>query len=314
MGSVSPWPERLSSNKTRVIQQLIHGQECATQLQILFHKSFEEGARLSAQELVQKILRSFNETLSVLSCCDSAEISQNQATSNDDSPCCDDRRSEDSSESRKRPASKDRRGCYKRKRSALTWTLVSTTMEDGHAWRKYGQKEILNSKHPRSYFRCTRKYDQGCRATKQVQRMEDDSQMYQTTYIGTHTCRDSFKAPQIIKDSESWESYMVTSGDSETPSKQQHHHLNPPTTPTVKQETKEETTPSDLTDLDSIKWKDIMSGGFEYSSEPVGMGSDYGDGVCNVYSTKITSRNFKLDFENDFHFDESEFVYESSLL
>ncbi|XVF24310.1 hypothetical protein REPUB_Repub13aG0116800 [Reevesia pubescens] len=323
MGTLSPWAETLSSNKKRVIQELVHGQECATQLQILFHKPCEQDGRLSsAEELVQKILRSFDDTLSVLSSVDSAEVvSQNQPTCNDDSPCCDDRRSEDSSESRKRPASKDKRGCYKRKKSAQTWTAVSATMDDGHAWRKYGQKEILNSKQPRSYFRCTRKYDQGCRATKQVQRMEDDSQMYLTTYVGTHTCRDSYKAPQILMDSEAWKSYnMVTSEYSQIPSKRQnrHHHLNPSITPTVKQECKEETTPSDLTDLDSmIIWKDIMSGdGFEYTSEP-GIGSDYKDVVSNMYPcTEITSRNFEYDdlgikpiddqFGNDFHFDESE--------
>ncbi|XP_022764430.1 probable WRKY transcription factor 70 [Durio zibethinus] len=329
----TPWPERLSSNKKRVIQELVHGQECATQLQILFHKPSEEGGRLSAEELVHKILRSFDETLSVLSACDSAEVSHSQATSNGDPPCCDDRRSEDSSESRKRPVSKDRRGCYKRKRAAQTWTVVSATIGDGHAWRKYGQKEILNSKQPRSYFRCTRKYDQGCRATKQVQRMEDDSQMYQISYIGTHTCRDSFRLPQIISDSESWEFYMgskisrkpqhhhlnpSTTATIKQESKEETtpHHLNPSTTPIIKQESKEETTPSDLTDLDSVMWKDIMGGGFEYSSEPAGMGSDYGDVVSNVYScTEITSQNFELDFlikpaefENDFHFDEIEFV------
>ncbi|XP_022743380.1 probable WRKY transcription factor 70 [Durio zibethinus] len=313
MGSLSPWPERLSSNKKRAIQELAQGQEFTTQLQILLHKPSEEGVSLLAMELAQKILRSFNQTISLLSSVDSAEVSKNQATSNDDSPCCDDRRSENSSESRKRPASKDRRGRYKRKRDAQTWTVVSATTEDGHAWRKYGQKEILNSKQPRSYFRCTRKYDQGCRATKQVQRMEDDPQMYQTTYSGTHTCTHLFKAPQIIKDSESWESQMVTSGDSKIPSKQHHHHLNPTTAPNVKQESKEETTPSDLTDLDSIMWKDIMAGAFEYSSEP-GMVSDYGNAVYNVYPCiEITSRNFGLDFEikpvefeNDFEFDESD--------
>ncbi|XVF24311.1 hypothetical protein REPUB_Repub13aG0116800 [Reevesia pubescens] len=283
MGTLSPWAETLSSNKKRVIQELVHGQECATQLQILFHKPCEQDGRLSsAEELVQKILRSFDDTLSVLSSVDSAEVvSQNQPTCNDDSPCCDDRRSEDSSESRKRPASKDKRGCYKRKKSAQTWTAVSATMDDGHAWRKYGQKEILNSKQP----------------------------------------RDSYKAPQILMDSEAWKSYnMVTSEYSQIPSKRQnrHHHLNPSITPTVKQECKEETTPSDLTDLDSmIIWKDIMSGdGFEYTSEP-GIGSDYKDVVSNMYPcTEITSRNFEYDdlgikpiddqFGNDFHFDESE--------
>ncbi|KAK6228782.1 hypothetical protein SCA6_001122 [Theobroma cacao] len=289
-----PCPERLSSDKKRVIQELVHGQECATQLQILFHKPSEERGQLTAKELVQKILRSFNETISVLSSCDSAQVSRNQATnSNDDSPCCVDRRSEDSSESRKRPSSKDRRGCYKRKRAANTWTVISAAMEDGHAWRKYGQKEILNAKHPRSYFRCTRKYDQGCRATKQVQRMEDDSQMFQIVYIGSHTCRDSSKAPQIITDhSEPWKSYnMVTSGDSKISSKQQHHHhhcLNPsPTTPTVKQESKEETTASDLTDWDSNVWKDIIGlSGFE------------------IMDLQIKP----VEFQSDFTFDESEFV------
>lgn len=125
MGTVSTWPERLSSNnKQRVIQELIHGQECAAQLQILFHKYSveEEGGRFSAEELLQQISRSFNNSLLVLSSngsAISADITQNQATSNNiGSPCCDDRRSEDSSESRKRSpaaASKDRRGCYKRK-------------------------------------------------------------------------------------------------------------------------------------------------------------------------------------------------------
>lgn len=58
MGTVSTWPERLSSNnKQRVIQELIHGQECAAQLQILFHKYSveEEGGRFSAEELLQQI-------------------------------------------------------------------------------------------------------------------------------------------------------------------------------------------------------------------------------------------------------------------
>ncbi|XBJ18710.1 hypothetical protein VPH35_009817 [Triticum aestivum] len=43
------------------------------------------------------------------------------------------------------------------------------TAEDGFIWRKYGQKEIHNNKHPRLYFRCTYKHDIGCPATRQVQ-------------------------------------------------------------------------------------------------------------------------------------------------
>lgn len=115
-------------------------------------------------------------------------------------------------------------------------------MEDGQAWRKYGQKIILNAKfprlvyttqshlnlpiffplffnrqnlsekiekyivtmigilqHSRSYFRCTHKYDRDCKATKQVQMLEDGSGMYQTTYSGIHTCnRNPVEPPQLI--------------------------------------------------------------------------------------------------------------------
>ncbi|CAL4991645.1 unnamed protein product [Urochloa decumbens] len=43
------------------------------------------------------------------------------------------------------------------------------TMEDGFAWRKYGQKNINGSKQPRLYFRCSYKDDSGCMARRQVQ-------------------------------------------------------------------------------------------------------------------------------------------------
>ncbi|CAH9098309.1 unnamed protein product [Cuscuta europaea] len=61
-------------------------------------------------------------------------------------------------------------------------------MEDGCSWRKYGQKHILNSEYPRCYFRCTHKHTQGCKATKQVQRVSENE--YQTTYFGNHTCKE----------------------------------------------------------------------------------------------------------------------------
>ncbi|KAK1697401.1 hypothetical protein QYE76_014098 [Lolium multiflorum] len=62
------------------------------------------------------------------------------------------------------------------------------TAEDGFIWRKYGQKEILNNKHPRLYFRCTYKDDGGCPATRQVQLSEDDPSLFVITYFGHHTC------------------------------------------------------------------------------------------------------------------------------
>ncbi|CAO2838675.1 unnamed protein product [Amaranthus hypochondriacus] len=61
-------------------------------------------------------------------------------------------------------------------------------IEDGFNWRKYGQKEILGAKFTRAYYRCTYKQIQGCPATKQVQRCEDDPSFFQVSYRGEHTC------------------------------------------------------------------------------------------------------------------------------
>ncbi|KAK3138494.1 hypothetical protein QOZ80_5AG0369630 [Eleusine coracana subsp. coracana] len=80
------------------------------------------------------------------------------------------------------------------RRSCVTGAEMPTRVEkrstpdDGLLWRKYGQKDILNSKYPRTYFRCTYKHDNGCKATRQVQQSEDDPSVYVVTYFGEHTC------------------------------------------------------------------------------------------------------------------------------
>ncbi|XP_057450066.1 probable WRKY transcription factor 41 [Lotus japonicus] len=62
------------------------------------------------------------------------------------------------------------------------------SQEDGYNWRKYGQKDILGSKHPRSYYRCTFRKSKGCWATKQVQRSDEDPTILDISYHGKHTC------------------------------------------------------------------------------------------------------------------------------
>lgn len=66
--------------------------------------------------------------------------------------------------------------------------------DDGHSWRKYGQKDILGAKYPRAYYRCTHKHLQGCLAKKQVQRSEEDPSIFNIMYQGTHTC---MQAPHL---------------------------------------------------------------------------------------------------------------------
>ncbi|XP_020693295.1 WRKY DNA-binding transcription factor 70 [Dendrobium catenatum] len=89
----------------------------------------------------------------------------------------------------KRKIQSTRKAASRKRGNPYSWKRVtSATIEDGHTWRKYGQKEIFSAKHPRSYFRCTYKYDQGCKATRQVQKSEEDPFLYVITYFGEHTC------------------------------------------------------------------------------------------------------------------------------
>ncbi|XP_031278926.1 WRKY transcription factor 55 isoform X2 [Pistacia vera] len=74
---------------------------------------------------------------------------------------------------------------------------VEIPPEDGYTWRKYGQKEILNSKYPRSYYRCTHQKLYQCPAKKQVQRLDNDPSTFEVTYNGEHTCHMSSTAPSI---------------------------------------------------------------------------------------------------------------------
>ncbi|KAJ1297244.1 hypothetical protein BS78_01G362900 [Paspalum vaginatum] len=89
-------------------------------------------------------------------------------------------------------------GSSSRRSNRLCTRTITSTLEDGHVWRKYGQKEIQNSPHPRSYYRCTHKSDQGCSAKRYVQRCETDPSKHVVAYYGEHTCRDPSTIPLIV--------------------------------------------------------------------------------------------------------------------
>ncbi|KAI3451059.1 hypothetical protein Pfo_007724 [Paulownia fortunei] len=56
-------------------------------------------------------------------------------------------------------------------------------LDDGYKWRKYGQKVVKDTLHPRSYYRCTQ---DNCRVKKRVERLAEDPRMVITTYEGRH--------------------------------------------------------------------------------------------------------------------------------
>ncbi|KAK6240388.1 hypothetical protein SCA6_005777 [Theobroma cacao] len=82
-----------------------------------------------------------------------------------------------------------------KRNAGRSWTvLVHSDMvlgelpSDGCNWRKYGQKDILNARFPREYYRCAHRHTQGCFATKEVQREDEDPMFITVTYKGMHTC------------------------------------------------------------------------------------------------------------------------------
>ncbi|XP_022720049.1 probable WRKY transcription factor 74 [Durio zibethinus] len=61
---------------------------------------------------------------------------------------------------------------------------VADIPPDEYSWRKYGQKPIKGSPHPRGYYKCSSV--RGCPARKHVERSLEDPSMLLVTYEGEH--------------------------------------------------------------------------------------------------------------------------------
>ncbi|KNA06748.1 hypothetical protein SOVF_178170 [Spinacia oleracea] len=83
--------------------------------------------------------------------------------------------------------------CPKRRKSRMKRVVrvpaISVKMADippdDYSWRKYGQKPIKGSPHPRGYYKCSSV--RGCPARKHVERALDDAAMLIVTYEGDHS-------------------------------------------------------------------------------------------------------------------------------
>ncbi|EER96328.1 WRKY transcription factor 6 [Sorghum bicolor] len=72
--------------------------------------------------------------------------------------------------------------------AASRMTVLQNGVHDSYTWRKYGQKEILGARFPRSYYKCGRR--PGCPAKKHVQQCDADPSKLEVTYLEAHTCDD----------------------------------------------------------------------------------------------------------------------------
>ncbi|KAL1542049.1 WRKY transcription factor [Salvia divinorum] len=212
MGSLSF--DNLHARKRNAMVKLVKGKEIAVQLQTLLREPVRDRGPVSAENLAFQIYRSFSDSLSELSSCTSDQIPAAEGGASASASSGD-------SGSKKKRGVKDRRGCYKRRRTSDSWVTVFPSMEDNYAWRKYGQKAIFGSDHPRSYFRCTYKKE-GCKALKQVQRINGDEVMYQTTYLNHHTCNETLRAPPLVVDSNPIDPHLI-SFQTSNPSEQDNH-------------------------------------------------------------------------------------------
>ncbi|KAH7514772.1 hypothetical protein FEM48_Zijuj11G0125900 [Ziziphus jujuba var. spinosa] len=185
------WPENLANSniQKRLNDELIEGRDLSNRLLSVLASS--DGSR-SAEDLSGKIVKSFSNALSILNVkeCDKSDslVYQIQA---DHLPCLDAWKSQSHSREDLRsttpPTKKlDRRGCFDRRKTSTlpSWKRdTSTLISDGQAWR------------------CTYKHDQGCKATKQVERIQVNPPLYRTTYFGHHTCRNLHQHPELMLDS-----------------------------------------------------------------------------------------------------------------
>uniref|UniRef100_A0A7N0T4D1 WRKY domain-containing protein n=1 Tax=Kalanchoe fedtschenkoi TaxID=63787 RepID=A0A7N0T4D1_KALFE len=165
-----------------LINELKQGRELAKQLQN--HLNPSTASSETRLFLVQKIISSYEKTLTKLN-------PSNNSSKNNNSP-----RSQGSSHqhySTHQDASKKRKAMPKwiEQVQVKSETGLESPLDDGHSWRKYGQKDILGAIHPRGYYRCTHRHVQGCLATKQVQRSDQDPTIFHVTYRGQHTCTKS---------------------------------------------------------------------------------------------------------------------------
>lgn len=276
---------------------------------LLRRRVFDDGS-VSVEDLVMEILGSFSGGLSLLESFDFGELSGAPASSYSSLACSGDQIPEVSTGKRPAPAVKERRGCYKRRRTIDSRVIVSATIEDGYAWRKYGQKLILNSKSPRCYYRCTHKPDHGCKALKQVQQLEDETKMYHITYFGHHTCPtlSNFSHSGVVLDFNA--------------SKIHHSFSNNPSTitntqvqPSIKQEVDSKTQSTDVSDNVSsanydgnsspaVEWNEIWPNhlGSGHEGEPSFMWFDHEDSCASTSQHDYLDMDFlnNDDFSSDF--------------
>ncbi|KAL1349986.1 uncharacterized protein [Arachis hypogaea] len=218
--------------KAIIEQELLRGRDMANQLlEVLvahnnksnnhhyLNRSYDDDKGLMvllpyAEDLVHQVLRSFTNSLLILNTTTTTKSDAiDHDVFSDGRVVFDSTKFRDFSSTTSSPSLHHTNNNRLRKSSVPTWEKDSPILiEDGHEWRKYGQKMTMNSKYLRNYYRCSHKNDQGCPATKKVQQIQDNPPLFRTSYYGHHICKSITYNEETILESESFsESSMFLS-------------------------------------------------------------------------------------------------------
>ncbi|WOK95490.1 putative WRKY transcription factor 14 isoform X2 [Canna indica] len=160
-----------------VIREMEHAFHLTRKLQSLIELgSYSDSLKDSAKILSEEVLKTCNATLSAL---------KSPPETNNIIP----------KQKRKRggdhQARRDLRQSFSRKQ------VTAAPYDDGHRWRKYGEKKINGCFFKRSYYRCTYHDEQRCAARKQVQQDDKDPTLFLVIYKGEHTCNSMSAAEDV---------------------------------------------------------------------------------------------------------------------
>ncbi|MED6216271.1 WRKY Transcription Factor [Stylosanthes scabra] len=188
----------------KLTEELLQGLEMARQLQIHLHVA--STPHETRDLLIQNIISAFENALHILKWTPPPSAAADPSPSPSPSPLVGIRMPHESpslntgsphSEESDRDLRDQDPNASRKRKSLPRWTKqirvspgmgVEGPLDDGYSWRKYGQKDILGATYPRGYYRCTHRNVQGCMATKQVQRSDEDPNVFEITYRGSHTC------------------------------------------------------------------------------------------------------------------------------
>ncbi|KMT16079.1 hypothetical protein BVRB_3g052470 [Beta vulgaris subsp. vulgaris] len=182
------------SSPKGLVNELVEGRDLTKELQLILSNEPRSSTNEAYGLMAKKILAKFESSIQILHCDPMNHFQFQRATDDSPNSFSGSPKSQDSDGDFKDLDHKD--DSKKRRISPrITHRVQGSTssglegpVEDGYNWRKYGQKDILGAKFPRAYYRCTHRLLQGCLATKQVQRSDDDPSFFEVTYRGKHTC------------------------------------------------------------------------------------------------------------------------------